>query len=351
MVKALIAAGANVNATMRFGTPLILAAQENRADNVTVLLESGAVANFRLPADCENADLAGKTALDIACTANAREVAPLLEMATGEQATYALPRPTILMDELEWGKQWDTDYDQLETIRYSLFHCLELMQESDSLECAFFLYQEYGIWSWRLQMFLNDKRNGKDAIHFVQEILPELWETHSMAIAIIAKVGRKRKIDTTPIELSAAYCRQTYAKEWLKVLAQMEKGNTRALRWPECLDCIPGNLTHSQIDTIMLAQIRFHQLFLAEGFTCLPDCLGIGSSVAAGPQEASNANNESNLTPSMKRILSLCRRKHYKGQTLASKLGLSFEHTRNLCARLAKMGRLKNHPAKGYHSV
>jgi ankyrin repeat protein len=81
IVKALITAGAKVNVVMPGGTPLIEAAAENRADNVTVLLENGVNVNLRLPADHENAQLAGKTALDVARERKAKKVIPLLEAA------------------------------------------------------------------------------------------------------------------------------------------------------------------------------------------------------------------------------------------------------------------------------
>jgi cell wall assembly regulator SMI1/ankyrin repeat protein len=85
MVKALIAAGADVNATARFGTALMMAAEENRADNVAILLENGADAGFRLPADFENQDLVGKTALDVAREHKAKKVIALLEAAESQK--------------------------------------------------------------------------------------------------------------------------------------------------------------------------------------------------------------------------------------------------------------------------
>jgi cell wall assembly regulator SMI1/ankyrin repeat protein len=85
MVKALIVAGAEVNATTWFGTALIRAADENRADNVAVLLENGANADFRLPADLENEDFAGKTALDVARDKKAKKVIALLEAAESQK--------------------------------------------------------------------------------------------------------------------------------------------------------------------------------------------------------------------------------------------------------------------------
>jgi cell wall assembly regulator SMI1 len=85
MVEALITAGADVNATARLGTALIVAAKENRADNLAVLLENGADAGFRLPADFENTDLAGKTALDVARETKAKKIIPLLEAAATQK--------------------------------------------------------------------------------------------------------------------------------------------------------------------------------------------------------------------------------------------------------------------------
>jgi ankyrin repeat protein len=90
MVRALIAAGAEVNATMHLGTPLTQAAEVNRADNVAVLLEHGADGSFRLPADFDNAELAGKTALDVAREKKAKKVIQLLEAQAGQSKK---PRP------------------------------------------------------------------------------------------------------------------------------------------------------------------------------------------------------------------------------------------------------------------
>ena len=71
---------------------MIQAAQDNRADNVATLLEKGADANFRLPADFENADLAGKTALDVARDKKAKKVIPLLEAAPVQAVAAKTPK-------------------------------------------------------------------------------------------------------------------------------------------------------------------------------------------------------------------------------------------------------------------
>jgi hypothetical protein len=51
-----------------------------------------------------------------------------------------------------------------------------------------------------------------------------------------------------------------------------------------------------------------------------------------------------------KRILTHCRRKAHKGERIANRLGLSYDHVRGVCARLVKHGHLKK-TANGYRTV
>jgi Fic family protein len=57
------------------------------------------------------------------------------------------------------------------------------------------------------------------------------------------------------------------------------------------------------------------------------------------------------LTPTMKKILTACRRKHFKGETLANKVGLEYNYARKVFAKLVKAGKLRNDPARGYRTV
>ncbi len=95
ILRALIAAGANVNAVSSRGTPLSFAAENNRADNAAVLLESGADSGFRFAADLENPDLAGKTALDVARAKKAKKVITLLQEAPRMPARTQAAAPSV----------------------------------------------------------------------------------------------------------------------------------------------------------------------------------------------------------------------------------------------------------------
>jgi|ERR1019366_7290891 hypothetical protein len=57
------------------------------------------------------------------------------------------------------------------------------------------------------------------------------------------------------------------------------------------------------------------------------------------------------ITPTMKKILTACRREHLKGETLANKVGLEYNYARKLFAKLVKAGKLRNDPAHGYRTV
>jgi hypothetical protein len=54
--------------------------------------------------------------------------------------------------------------------------------------------------------------------------------------------------------------------------------------------------------------------------------------------------------PTDLRILAYCRRKAHKGERIAHHLGLSYDHTRRVLARLVKEGRLRN-TDDGYRTI
>jgi hypothetical protein len=56
-------------------------------------------------------------------------------------------------------------------------------------------------------------------------------------------------------------------------------------------------------------------------------------------------------TPTMEKILSACRKKHYKGEVLANKIGLEYNYARKLFSKLVKAGKLKNDPQRGYRAM
>jgi DNA-binding IscR family transcriptional regulator len=53
----------------------------------------------------------------------------------------------------------------------------------------------------------------------------------------------------------------------------------------------------------------------------------------------------------MKKILTKCRRRHYKGATLANEVGLEYNYARKLFAKLVNAGLLRNDPELGYRTV
>jgi hypothetical protein len=56
------------------------------------------------------------------------------------------------------------------------------------------------------------------------------------------------------------------------------------------------------------------------------------------------------LNATERRILAYCRRAHHKGEHISRHLGLSYEYTRRVLARLMKEGRLRN-TDRGYRTV
>lgn len=57
------------------------------------------------------------------------------------------------------------------------------------------------------------------------------------------------------------------------------------------------------------------------------------------------------MSATMVKICSLCRRRHFKGETIATKLALDYGYVRKLLGRLVKAGKLKNDTSKGYRTV
>jgi hypothetical protein len=62
------------------------------------------------------------------------------------------------------------------------------------------------------------------------------------------------------------------------------------------------------------------------------------------------APNPKPLNKTEKKILAKCRRKAWKGQRLANEVDLSFDYVRRVCAKLVKLGHLRNTDA-GYRTV
>jgi hypothetical protein len=56
--------------------------------------------------------------------------------------------------------------------------------------------------------------------------------------------------------------------------------------------------------------------------------------------DGKNSTDE-HLTTTEKKILGLCRQKAYKGQVIANRLDLTYDHIRSVCAKLKKAGRLR----------
>ncbi len=57
------------------------------------------------------------------------------------------------------------------------------------------------------------------------------------------------------------------------------------------------------------------------------------------------------VTAKMGEILRACKRKHFKGATLANEVGLEYNYARRLFAQLVKAGKLRNDPERGYRTI
>jgi cell wall assembly regulator SMI1 len=90
IVKALLEAGANVNAITRLGSALTMAIATNRADNAAVLIEAGADRHARLPADADE-EVAGTTPLAYATKKKAKKILALLGGAPAATTKRAAP--------------------------------------------------------------------------------------------------------------------------------------------------------------------------------------------------------------------------------------------------------------------
>lgn len=92
MIEMLAKAGADVNEVSRWGTALLLAVHEKRADTTEALLRVGADPNLRVPDSHRN--YPGQSALDVARQAKAKRVIPILEAAVaGRPPTAPSPKP------------------------------------------------------------------------------------------------------------------------------------------------------------------------------------------------------------------------------------------------------------------
>lgn len=89
MIALLAEAGADVNEVSRWGTALVLAADEKRSDTVEALLRAGADPHLRLLDTHRN--YPGLTALDVARRAKAKKVIAMLEVALAGQHPAAPP--------------------------------------------------------------------------------------------------------------------------------------------------------------------------------------------------------------------------------------------------------------------
>src|SRR5262249_18258046 len=96
-VKALIEKGASVNKVTNLGSALTMAIQENRPENVAVLLKAGADPHVRFPEDADE-DIAGKTPLEIAKANKAKKILTLLEGAKQPSAEGSEAGPGKLAD-------------------------------------------------------------------------------------------------------------------------------------------------------------------------------------------------------------------------------------------------------------
>lgn len=78
---------------------------------------------------------------------------------------------------------------------------------------------------------------------------------------------------------------------------------------------------------------------------------GLTASDGNGPRKISTpAKSQPRLNQTEKKILSLCRRRHYKGELLANKVGLAYDYARRVFAKLVKAKLLRN-DENGYRTV
>lgn len=72
--------------------------------------------------------------------------------------------------------------------------------------------------------------------------------------------------------------------------------------------------------------------------------------VASQPKRATAKGPPRALKPTEKRIIAICRKKHHKGKTIATKVGLTYDRVRHILGRLVKENHLKNDD-NGYWAV
>lgn len=82
-IEALIEAGANVNTVQESGTPLIKAILGRRHDNLLLLLKTGADPNLSVPVECDDPQIAGRNAFEVAQLLGDSKVLELLQAAQG----------------------------------------------------------------------------------------------------------------------------------------------------------------------------------------------------------------------------------------------------------------------------
>jgi cell wall assembly regulator SMI1/ankyrin repeat protein len=104
ILKVLLDAGAHVNTVTRLGSALTMAIQENRPENAVILLQRGADAHVRFPADTDEA-IAGKTPLEYAAAAKATKILALLEGAKKASSKAAPATPAELWQRIESALQ------------------------------------------------------------------------------------------------------------------------------------------------------------------------------------------------------------------------------------------------------
>lgn len=98
ILRAVVAAGADVNEVSRWGTALIRAVDEKRQDNVEALLALGADVNLRVGSDHHN--YPDKTALDVAREQKSRKLSALLEAAAAGTLPVASLSPSASADDV-----------------------------------------------------------------------------------------------------------------------------------------------------------------------------------------------------------------------------------------------------------
>lgn len=94
VLEQLLKAGANVNSCPIMGTGLIVAVEENRPDNVEVLLAHGADASMRIAAD-SGYDFRGLTALEFAKAKKLKKIVALLEGGGKIAAAKGATAPSV----------------------------------------------------------------------------------------------------------------------------------------------------------------------------------------------------------------------------------------------------------------